>query len=375
VARRTAVLAVTLPLVLATGAGSWSAAGATTVPSAHVSVLAAFGGPVHGVILDDPDSSDDGHPLAAAPYLATLVRDGVNTVSIYAGVTAGSAYSSTVNRSALDASDNELVQATKLAQRFGLHVVWTPVVHLTSGGGWRGTLHPTNLGQFFASYDGVVTHLAALAQANGVSMFYVGSELYAIANQASYWRHTVALVREVFHGPLSYMGTNGEELRVNWWSAVDAVGISPYLTVSYEKTPSYSVMYSTWTRYDLPFIHRIAARWRLPVVFGEIGFRSSDYAGVTPYTQVSQKVNETGQANAYAVLLDVTNRSQSWLYGTTLFRIGTATPPGPGNTSYSFIGKPAECVVATRWGGQSGVISGLTPGLQNVAAPACPVSG
>jgi VCBS repeat-containing protein len=108
---------------------------------------------------------------------------------------------------------------------------------------YRGELSPLdiNIAKFFGSpttvgsYDYVIVQEAKAAQADGATLFSIGTELDSLADDTaatSYWKTLITDVRAVFSGKLTYSSNWATADQVTFWSKLDYVGIDGYVPLS-----------------------------------------------------------------------------------------------------------------------------------------------
>jgi hypothetical protein len=139
-------------------------------------------------------------------------------------------------------TDAELRAAIRQAHSLGLRVMLKPHIDLLRdnkprGRFWRGDVggcpegmppapHPpagvtpftsSQWATWFASYSKFIGSYAALAQAEGVEMLAVNTELYCPNKQEEQWRRVVAETRNTFHGLLTVAAIAGHEEEMQWW--------------------------------------------------------------------------------------------------------------------------------------------------------------
>jgi hypothetical protein len=237
----------------------------------------------------------------------------------------------------------------------GLKVMLKPHVDVKDGT-WRGTIRPAETDAWFVSYREFVTHYAALAQAAGVELYCVGTELATLTNRRyqAAWVEVIGSVRARYGGPLTYAAngvTPGDEYTsVSFWDRLDLAGLDVYPPLTGRRDPSRAELQQAWYRnrdgHDLVAAFR---NWQRahgkPVVFTEIGYRSADGTNMAPWDwQASAPVDPGEQADCYAAALEVWSRETDWMRG--LFWWSWAVPvPAFGDTDFTPRGKPAEAVL------------------------------
>lgn len=237
----------------------------------------------------------------------------------------------------------------------GLKVMLKPHVDVRDGS-WRGAIRPRDTGGWFASYTDFIVHYAALAQASGVELFCVGTELATLsdARRRRDWEAVVAAVRGVYGGPLTYAANatspGDEYTSVSFWDRLDLMGIDAYAPLTGRTDPTRPELVAAWSR-NRYGQNMVAAfrNWQAahgkPVLMTEIGYRSADGTNRAPFDfTASAAPDPAEQADCYAAVYEVWSRESSWMRGIFWWN-WTVSPPGPGDTDYTPQGKPAEAVL------------------------------
>jgi hypothetical protein len=259
-------------------------------------------------------------------------------------------------------SDDELQSVVRIAHASGLRVMLVPGIDLLHDPGhWQGQI---NYGsdsvmwkEWFAEYTKFILHYASLAADAGVDQFAVGSELYDFtlgtgpATYSQAWRDVIARVREVFKGPLVYKANwGGEERIVQFWDALDYIGIDAYYPISYAPHPTVDQLVAGWQG-PLAIIEQVAKKWGKPVLLAEVGYQSVEGAAATPWgADLSKPVDLQTQANAYEAVFRVFG-GKSWWKGVFWWvwnpNIGQG---GPLDKDFVPQDKPAEDVLRHYYG-------------------------
>jgi hypothetical protein len=259
-------------------------------------------------------------------------------------------------------TDDELAQVIRQAHSLGLRVMLKPHLDLedeATTGWWRGHIgtYFTTEAQWaawFASYRAFITHYAQLAQQAGADQFVVGTELLGTTHRADDWRRVVADVRAVYKGPIVYASLHsGEETSITWWDAVDYIGVDAYypLNDNPDENPTVEELEAAWAG-PKATLSALSARYGKPVIFTEIGYRST--AGCTAFpwdSWRSGRINWVEQAAAYeAAFRQFYN--EPWMAG-MYWWFWPADPwaSGPCDTGYSPRQKPAEDILRAWYGG------------------------
>lgn len=210
-------------------------------------------------------------------------------------------------------TDADLVDAIREARDDGLSVLLKPHIDLESGQ-FRGRLLNTagtaKVEEFFGrqddgsyaegSYGELITRYAGIAEAEGVPVMLIGTELVDLAKSRAnlpYWQQLIEDVRDIYSGDLSYATIVGEELFVRFWDELDYISLDIYPPLTDSAAPSVGELVDGWT--ELPTTERgLEAYFNQPITdliaglseqFGkkvlitETGFRSVDGIASRPF--------------------------------------------------------------------------------------------
>jgi hypothetical protein len=246
-----------------------------------------------------------------------------------------------------------IVQTIKAAQQAGQKTILTPKVWCPScSRTWRGKLQPQNVNRFFDEYRAFITHYAALAQQNGVSLFMIGTEMNSLQGNTAQWRQTAHAVRGQYKGTISYnidwstLAGYGDAVR--FWDEVDVASVSAYFPLSDAARPSVADLKAGWQSSQTARFRGIrwvdllsALAWtsKKGVMFGEAGYVSSTYAAREPFNDSFYAgPGQDVQRNAYEALLS-TFEGKSWWQGVVWWEW---VMNDPGKSTYSPRDKLAE---------------------------------
>jgi len=276
------------------------------------------------------------------------------------------------------ATDDDLLYAIDRAHQLGLNVTLKPHVDIESDSSlWRGVIgqnfNNTQWTVWFSGYRTFINHYARLAQGAGAEQLVVGTELRGTSQREDEWRSVVSGVRSLYpDGLLTYSANHsGEEVSVNWWDALDYIGISAYYPLATNGTASLNELESGWQTV-VDTLDDLASSTGKSIIFTEVGFRSTDSATTQPWcSNCSGPVDLTEQANAYQAFYNVIY-DQTWLAG--MYWWGWDVDPansGPCNQDYSPFNKPAENVIRQAHGASSKTIP---TDCNNIAPTATPIT-
>ena len=198
---------------------------------------------------------------------------------------------------------------------------------------------------WFSSYREFIVHYAFLAQDAGMDAFCIGNELQGTTQREQEWRDLISEVRDVYDGVLTYGAHADEVWRIQFWDALDLIGVSAYFELTPKLSPTPADLVAAWTPIATR-LGRLSAEWQRPVLFTEIGYRSVDFAARHPWKfEDTTPVNLQLQADAYAAFFEAV-WSEPWLAGVYWWKWRSSLADGgPDDDDYTPRGKPAEEVL------------------------------
>ena len=277
--------------------------------------------------------------------LVTMYQDNVDSTAI-------------TRTSSRTPTDESLAGIIRYAHRIGMRVMLKPQLdllhddkHCRSQIGIH--FSRTEWRRWFSSYQEDITHYAALANRTDCEQYSVGCELDNTVNQGRLWRRTIARVRTVYHGIVTYaadlyMDSPTDRLNVQWWDAVDVMGFDMYPMLTSSSHPSVSGLVSGWLPYYAA-LGSLHTRWHRPVIFTETGVRSVAGGSQAPWdSERTAGIDLKGQTRWYEALFK-TIAAHRWVRGLFIWQWSTSpTAGGVSDSSYSPHLKPAEGVLR-RW--------------------------
>jgi hypothetical protein len=243
-------------------------------------------------------------------------------------------------------SDAAILHAMATAQAAGMAVTIKPQIGIRTGN-WIGFAHPADLDTFWAGYRTMLLHYADLAEQGGAKMLVVGTEMCTLSGDSSRWRALIAEVREHFHGELTYAANFDEFQRVQFWDALDYVGVDAYFGLANEEDPAppAETLAAAWSdRGYLAQLASVSRRTGKQILFTEIGYRGIHPTAVHPNQwNVDGDTDVDAQARAYTAFYDAV-ADQPWLAGVYWWGVES---DGWWVKDYNPLGKPAEAVMAS----------------------------
>jgi hypothetical protein len=197
-----------------------------------------------------------------------------------------------------------LQRLIKHAKTRGLKVILMPIVLLDrpTATEWRGTLAPENWGEWFKSYRSMMGHFAWIAESSDVDMLVVGSELVSSETKVEEWRKTIAHVRKIYKGKLTYSSNWDKYETVAFWDDLDVIGMNSYWKLDGGKKSKAQVddIVEAWQPI-LRDVTEFASEQGKPVFFLEVGWCSIANAAHEPwdYTADREPIDNDLQKRLY----------------------------------------------------------------------------
>lgn len=302
--------------------------------------------------------------FGSAPFkqsVDNLAATGANYVSLVFPLYQANLYTTDIYSGGDTPTDAALESAIDYIHSKGMKVMLKP--HLESQSGeWRALINPSNRGAWFSSYGNFMEKYARMAQSKGVADFCLGTELINMASTVSNgtntqnWKSLISRIRGVYTGKLTYSANWGEgdfadeKNHIDFWGDLDYIGISAYYNLYGDN--SVANLKSQWAGINSRDITPLQQKWNKPVVFTEVGYKSTSGAHQRPWDySFGGGADETEQANAYTALFDYWN-GQGFMQGVQLWEWKSdPNAGGPGNGDYTPQRKQAEGVIKQWFGG------------------------
>jgi len=189
--------------------------------------------------------------------------------------------------------------------------------------------------------------MAKIATSLNVDLFIVGTELSATQFQDAQWLNTISMVKQVYKGQITY-GSNHGDSNLNWWSALDFIGVDAYFPLTTEDYPSVDTLVNGWQPI-IAMLANMSQFWQRSIIFTEIGYQSTDNAAIEPWA-ASGNLSLQTQANCYQALYTAV-WPEPWFAGVSWWAwTNVPTNGGPNDTGFTPHGKPAAAIVTTQGG-------------------------
>ncbi len=244
-----------------------------------------------------------------------------------------------------------------LSAEYGFSIMLKPHIWLsnTSGGIWRSDIEmksEADWEKWFDSYEKVILDYARLAEELDIELFCIGTELKTpVMQQPERWLALINKVRNVYSGKLTY-GANWDAKVEDFpfWDQLDFIGIQAYFPIAESRYPDLEELEQGWTNH-LPKLKAIHRRFNKPILFTELGYKSTPNAGIAPWEWNSfqnrfyRKISKKTQALCYQAFFN-TVWKEDWFAGVHIWQWQSRGNSMGDNNSFGTQGKPALNVIA-----------------------------
>ena len=306
-------------------------------------------------------------------YVQEIAETGANTIvlSLAAYQENGSASSLFIEYRRVPSAER-FEKLIHLAHKRGLRVVIMPMVLLENptGGEWRGKIKPTKPDQWWEDYENFILYYARIGQRGRAEMLMVGTELISMEEETKRWRALIKKVRKVFKGQLSYSANWDHYEVVQWWDALDVIGMTAYYDLVGENKPSLQVLLNSWKP-----IKKNILKWQKtigrPIVFTEVGWPSQVGCAKEPWNYYGSTTPDLVTQDLCLQAFFKTWQDEPVVRGVLLWewRNAPGQNGGPLDTSYVPIGKPAMDTMR-KFFQRPGAASRSRPASRAATAPA-----
>jgi DNA-binding CsgD family transcriptional regulator len=305
---------------------------------------------------DAPDTRRGLYPSPAIDQsLKELIAIGVNWISLVVIRGQETISSTTISQDTpATATDAELLRVINGAHNLGMRVMlWPDIIvyndrvehcsgeigmDFTSEAQWQ---------DWFTSYRDSINYYATFAQEAGIDLLCIGAGLGSTTHREADWRQVIQEIRERYKGPITYSALNtatwgfpgSEEDRIEWWDAVDYIGISAWYELTNKNDPTVAELKAAWTdRGYIALIENLSKRFNKDIIFTQIGYVNKDGNNKTPGNfNINTPTDSQEQADCYQAVLEVLQGKQ-WFKGIFWWQWSATLASWPENPR----GKPAE---------------------------------
>lgn len=201
-------------------------------------------------------------------------------------------------------SDRGLRETTRMAKQYGIKTILKPHIWLRdSQGKWRGEIEmgtEEDWNMWFSNYEEFIMHYARLAEEESIEMLCIGTELHrTCVEREADWRRLIAKIRSVYSGELTYAANFADEYEeVAFWDELDYIGVQGYFPVAKTETPEVEEILNGWKDH-LADLKKYSAKYQKPVLFTEIGYKSTKDSGIEPW-QWPQRLSEEERESIFS---------------------------------------------------------------------------
>lgn len=172
----------------------------------------------------------------------------------------------------------------------------------------------------------------------------VGSELVSTESQLEEWEETIAFVRDIFKGKLTYSANWDHYSAIGFWNRLDFISMNSYWTLGSGPDASVEEIRQRWTKIQGEVLG-FARKKGKPLFFTEVGWCSLENAVTEPwdYTRKSVPIDLELQARLYRAFFESWH-GQSDFAGFSFWE-WLPGEGGPNDRTYTPKNKPAEKVL------------------------------
>lgn len=267
-------------------------------------------------------------------------------------------------------TDAEIRRSIELARQNKLKIILKPTVNCKDGT-WRGYIDfrtadgktdTAAWDKWWDDFGRFLLHYAKIAEETKCDMLCLGCEMSTTERFKDRWRSLIADIRKEYKGAITYNANHGNEDKVQWWDAVDIIGMSGYYPVGTDdvgkamqdlsKVPPENSTVDALKKRWAPIkqkLRYVSKRFDRPVFFIEIGVCSARGNSAAPWTHPQKDVayDADEQARFYQAVIE-TFWDEPWFFGFAWWDWPTPlyTPEeAKTDTGFCIFGKPAEQIV------------------------------
>ncbi len=253
-----------------------------------------------------------------------------------------------VHRSPRSETDEGIVRALADARTLGMTALIQPRLWVGGGGGVGDIAMADERGwhAWFESYRRFIVHQAVVAEASGVTLFCVGSDLQKTETREKEWRNVVFAVRLATGAPLLYAadGAAGAN-RITFWDVLDAIGVDFFDPLSKADKLTDAALDESVRRAARP-IADAAQRAGKSVIFTEVGYPAVRSAWTAPRGETAGRTADGEDAARTIAAVSRVLAKESWWKGVYWWEVfSDGKPAAPGERGFNVLGTPAEKAV------------------------------
>lgn len=250
-------------------------------------------------------------------------------------------------------SDAKLVDIITLAHQKNLQVMLMPYLRFDQRAPkeWRGVIDPKNFQEWSQHYYQFILHYAGIAQAHGVEIFSIGSELGATEKNLDFWLPLIQAVRKKYSGKITYSANWDHYETPKFWPYLDYIGITAYNRLSETVPPDPKTLRNKLVEIKSKILKFMKGFPEKKLIFTEVGFPSLQGASKDPWNYfMKTPVDLEEQALCYQGFIETWDHTPelAGVFWWVWYGRG-----GPEDKSYTPKGKPAEAILRKWYGGEA----------------------
>ncbi len=175
-------------------------------------------------------------------------------------------------------SYENITSSLQYARSIGLKILYKPMLNLDIYQ-WRSFIVFTP--EWMEAYTNWIVENAKVAEAAGVEIFSIGCELGNMQVHGAEVREMISQIRAVYNGLLTYAANHDSFWFIDWWDAVDIIGVDMYVPMTTRFDPSLTELTSVWDAFYYR-LEAFAAKWNRPILFVELGAQARDGSNMVP---------------------------------------------------------------------------------------------
>jgi hypothetical protein len=250
-----------------------------------------------------------------------------------------------VHRSPRSETDEGIVRALTDARALGMTTLVQPRLWVGGGAGVGDIAMADDRAwhAWFDSYRKFLVHQAVVAEASGVTLFCVGSDLQKTETREKEWRDTVFAARLATGAPVLYAadGAAGAN-RITFWDVLDAIGVDFFDSLSKVEKLTDPALDDAVRRAARP-LAELSQRAGKSVIFTEVGYPAVRAAWIAPRDDASTRPASAEDAARTIAAVSRVLAKESWWKGVYWWEVfSDGKPAAPGERGFNFLGTPAE---------------------------------
>ena len=212
----------------------------------------------------------------------------------------------------------EIAKVIDHAKSLNMRVILMPIVLIEAPlhDEWRGTIDPgKHVDKWFDSYRDMLRKYAELSRDSHVDVLVVGSELVSMQKHTQQWVDTIAMVRGIYSGYLTYSSNWDNHFNPDLkpiWEQLDFIGMNSYWTLGDNREVSQEKIIAKWGEIQSKLLE-FQTEMHKPLILLEAGWCSLSNAAEAPwdYTQ-EQLPADTDLQQMYEAFSKLGGKSPAW---------------------------------------------------------------